>query len=622
MFVNLENNINSWSKIGAPGHIINWIQNGIYFRLSEVPPKFQFRNPIHSKPESEFIDGELKKLLKNNVIRCCDPGEIPHCVSPIRAVYQKKKYRLISNLTELNKYIRVPKFSQEGIDVVSNFIESGDKLMTFDLKSGFHHCKIHKNLQKYLGFYYKGKYYVWQAAPFGLKCSPYYFHKYLRPVVQYLRENGLRLVVWVDDGILMCKPHVSTDHKDLVIHTLEDLGFTINYPKSDLVDSPQCEWVGYMIESTDVPTIKIKQERIRKLKRGIKKILCSDIKVISARQLARIAGQCISMTKAILPGKLLLRSVYRVLATRTSWDQAVQLDEGALKDLEWWHTAIDRWNGAPLKLKPVDIQITTDASSTGWGGHCKDGTLNASGLWNTRVSHLSSNQRELMAIHMTVLSLKDHLRGLCVQVLTDNISACAYINNLGGPCQSLTEIAKALWQTCNKAGITLQSRHLAGSLNQQADTLSRWESPYEWKLHRGLFSYIDTMYGPHSIDRFASLMTAQLPRYNSLYLDPMTEGVDALSQQNWGKEMNFVNAPFFLLPKVLQVISQQKAEATIIAPWWPAQPWFQKLKSMAILPPMHLPKARAVLKLGPKIVEPLKNPKWKLSVWRVSGKTS
>ncbi len=40
---------------------------------------------------------------------------------------------------------------------------------------------------------------------------------------------------------------------------------------------------------------------------------------------------------------------------------------------------------------------------------------------------------------------------------------------------------------------------------------------------------------------------------------------------------NYVNPPFRLIGKILQVIETQGAYATLIAPYWPAQSWFRKL---------------------------------------------
>ena len=67
------------------------------------------------------------------------------------------------------------------------------------------------------------------------------------------------------------------------------------------------------------------------------------------------------------------------------------------------------------------------------------------------------------------------------------------------------------------------------------------------------------MWEPHSIDRFASVSTAQLEKYNSRYLDPLKHGVDALAQNDWATENNYVDPPFGLLDRVLDVIVRQRA---------------------------------------------------------------
>ncbi|GFO31079.1 integrase [Plakobranchus ocellatus] len=110
-------------------------------------------------------------------------------------------------------------------------------------------------------------------------------------------------------------------------------------------------------------------------------------------------------------------------------------------------------------------------------------------------------------------------------------------------------------------------------------------------MHPRLFQYLDAVWGPHSIDRFASMNTTLCPRYNSLYLDPFTCGVDALHQSDWATENNFVNAPIRLVDRVLEIICSPEAYATVIAPAWRAKTWYQKLKELSIGPPIRLPQA-------------------------------
>ena len=99
---------------------------------------------------------------------------------------------------------------------------------------------------------------------------------------------------------------------------------------------------------------------------------------------------------------------------------------------------------------------------------------------------------------------------------------------------------------------------------------------------------------PHSVDRFAPIVSTQLPLYHSQYHDPNTSGVDALAQQNWGQHVNFVNCPFRLIPQVLDIIQTQEAEATLIAPYWPGQPWFRRLQQMSLELLLRIP-MKAVL---------------------------
>jgi hypothetical protein len=119
--------------------------------------------------------------------------------------------------------------------------------------------------------------------------------------------------------------------------------------------------------------------------------------------------------------------------------------------------------------------------------------------------------------------------------------------------------------TTQQLGIELCAKHLSGSLNYTADILSRISPQYEWQLHPNLFSMLNRYHGGFTTDRFASMTNTQLPVYNSLHLDPYTSGVDALAQQDWAVHNNFVNAPFRLLPKILRIIKEQKAVATVIA---------------------------------------------------------
>ena len=185
----------------------------------------------------------------------------------------------------------------------------------------------------------------------------------------------------------MSRPEVTTDHKDMLLNTLDELGWTRNNEKSQLVPGKQATFISFKVYSTGIqgPWIKILPETIRKLKRHNTKALHSEY--ISARNLVKITGQCVAMMKAILPAQLLLRNAYRLLSSRKNWDSQLFIDDHCGCNLRWWRDAVTNWNGTPLCQKSIDIQIETDASGTGWGGYLQEETHQAAGFWNRHRLH-------------------------------------------------------------------------------------------------------------------------------------------------------------------------------------------------------------------------------------------
>ena len=616
-------NATAYTRIGAPQTVINWILNGIKVPFSDIPNKCFYSNRVNTRKQYKFVNSEIKKLVKNGTIQEVDTK--PHCILAIQCAPKKNgKLRLVIDSRPVNVNIVTPKFNQEGITAVAEQIEAKDLLISIDLKDGFHHCPITPEHWRYFRMKWGNKYYVWRYFPFGVSCAPYYFYKLLRPVVKYLCQNNLHLASFVDDFLLMLKKITATDHKDFAIQCFQECGWCLNFEKCELKLTMEKNFVGFNVSTwrPEGPWVKVLSAKIRKLRRAIQKAL--SLKVITARNLARLIGQCVAMAKAIMPAKLLLRNAYRLLSSRSHWEDSVYLTDSVKKDLQWWLSALKGWNGAPLLTQCIDIQMETDASGSGWGGTAKIGNSihNASGQWKTCVSYQHSNFRELMAVYRTLQSMEGLVKGKNVQILSDNITTVAYINHLGGPSQHLSDLMSTIWVYAHSIQVNLTAKFLAGRLNEKADLLSRIVSPYNWCLNPQAFAQIDQMWGPHTMDRFASMDAHLVAKYNSMYLDPYTAGVDALAQDDWNREMNFCNPPFWLIPKVLRTVVKQGAEATLIAPLWKGQHWTKRLKELSICPPLLLKNCPGMFYNRLTVAEPCKNRSWKIFAWRISGRKS
>jgi hypothetical protein len=85
------------------------------------------------------------------------------------------KLRLIHDLRRFNDHCSKTSFQYEDIRVVAKCIEPRDRLVTLDIKNGFHHVTVADSDRNYLGIKWRCVYYRLCVLPFRLSCSPYIF---------------------------------------------------------------------------------------------------------------------------------------------------------------------------------------------------------------------------------------------------------------------------------------------------------------------------------------------------------------------------------------------------------------------------------------------------------------
>ena len=110
-----------------------------------------------------------------------------------------------------------------------NFISQGDYMISIDLKDAYFSIPIFRCDRKYLRFIWKDQRYEFTCLPFGYSLAPRVFTKILKPVVSHLRLNGLKIVIYLDDILLVANSvEECQTHRDLLRNLLESLGFVVN----------------------------------------------------------------------------------------------------------------------------------------------------------------------------------------------------------------------------------------------------------------------------------------------------------------------------------------------------------------------------------------------------------
>ena len=117
--------------------------------------------------------------------------------------------------------------------MLKDLLKQGDFMTKVDLKEAYFAVPISESDKKYPRFSWRDKIYQFNCLPFGLSCAPWVFTKITKAVTAVLREISIRLIIYIDDMLIMAESEILLrDHIQGVIYLLENLGFVINFLKS------------------------------------------------------------------------------------------------------------------------------------------------------------------------------------------------------------------------------------------------------------------------------------------------------------------------------------------------------------------------------------------------------
>ena len=612
----------NWKRLTQDQKVLQ-IVTGYCIEFHSMP--VQTHHPVTTCPREEHVlmEEEISALLAKGAIVQVARDSLKGFFSTIFLIPKKDgKRRPVINLKVLNSFVVTTHFKMEGIQSVKELMVNSDWMTRIDLKDAYFAVPIHQEHQPFLRFIWANNTYQFTCLPFGLSTAPRTFTKLLKPVMAYLRSKGIRSVVFIDDILLMGpSEEMVLSHTALTLDLLESLGFLINYPKSHLTPARKIDFLGFQVDSSTM-ALSLPESKITHIQQETRRLL--RLEIVSARQLARLIGKLSAAIQAVQPAPLHYRSLQRLkhrALAQGGYDRQIQLTIEAKADLQWWLDNLHRWNRREVRPSSPSIEIETDASQRGWRAYCNG--VHTGGCWDTTEATLHINAQEMLAALYGIKCFARTASNLHILLRSDNSTVVAYVNHLGGTkSRILSDIVRELWQWCLDRGTTITAQHLPGLENVRADFMSRHLSDRtDWRLNPRLFNLLNQLWGPFTVDLFATRLSRQLPKFYSWRPDPESAGTNALIQ-DWRDSIGYAHPPWCLVGRVLQKVLVQEVTVTLIAPVWPSQPWYATLLSMLVDLPLLLPREPNTTLPSPNCEMPLQDNPPQLAAWRVSGNNS
>ena len=300
---------------------------------------------------------------------------------------------------------------------------------------------------------------------------------------------------------------LSEENTKTVLKLVEDLGFVINLEKSELKPTQQIVYLGagYVLQEG---IVRPAEERIVKLQTSLRKFLTKTVH--TARVWQHVIGLLVAMEKLVPGGRLRIRPLQFELAKQ--WKQGIQdqnflvkVTQEVVQAIEWWSQPDNVNIGTQLTSSRETVQIFTDTSLTGWGGHM--GNLEIKGIWNREEQCLHINVLELKAVLNTVQQFS-----LRVPTTEGGFSSNGQHNSsgvhseTGSKSRQLFLVLQELFQFMEINDMEIKARHVPGRLNVWADELSRRKGIQntEWSLHPQILEEIWKLIERPMIDLFAT----------------------------------------------------------------------------------------------------------------------
>jgi hypothetical protein len=578
----LANFIDNWKNITSDPYIHDIVENcHIEFDM-QPPPENMAKQLKFSKSEKQKMDLEIKNLLNNGVIENSEM-ETEQFVGHVFCRNKKDgSVRIILNLKPLNQFVTYKKFKMDTRQMAARLITPGAYMASVDLKQAYYLVSVAQEHRKYLKFWWDGNLYQYVGLPNGLACAPRLFTKLLKPVYSTLQKEGFSCLGYIDDSFFVASSEAECQRAvDRAIKLFNDLGFLINWEKSVLTPTQSITFLGFQFSSTKMK-ITLGQDKIKNLVEHCQKII--RVAEPTIREVATLIGIFVAYSDGTKSGMLYFRHLeedkkWALRCNRGNYDSKMKISSKGRKEINWWLENVHH-QAKDIHIQSPQIEITSDASKSGWGG-AMNGTTTR-GKWTAEEKKLDINVLELKAAFLTLQSLAKHLSGVHIQIRSDNTTAVAYINNMGGSVSKKCNAeSKALWEWALSKDIWISACHIPGVQNVTADVQSRLlEEEKEWKLNKVTFNKICKKFGSPTIDLFASRIAHQLENYVSWKPDPQAVHIDAFSMK-WNSFF-YAFPPFSVVDRCIQKIQMEGGEGILVVPRWTTRPWWAQLQKMTV----------------------------------------
>ena len=413
-----------------------------------------------------------------------------------------KKGRFVQNFSEITEWWDGKSVRMEKPAEFAAQIQEGERFISFDVKSGYHHFFLHASIRNYFLFHFRGRYFRCIALPFAWCRAAFWFVNLMKPFVGRVRRWGYRVLEYIDDFLVapsVGRPATTDDcveASDKIDALMRVLGIRRHPTKGVWNEgATRLEHLGFVWDSVRMmfTVTPKKQVKVHDHARSLLKEMARGRGWVSRDSLRSFAGVCTSLHLELPLALFYTRSLHDVLSDYSEArkpaardGKRVRMSKNGKKDLKEWRKLGE--GGRMFVNEAPQWAVHTDAAELGWGGTGgpdqgpgAEGMRKISGVWSAEDRKQSITLRELRAVALGLgrglgVDVK-HQDVRKVRLFIDNQGAKFVIQKMSSKSPALISELRVLHKLITKLGISLAPEWLPSAANFFADRESRTWDP-------------------------------------------------------------------------------------------------------------------------------------------------